>query len=212
MNTNDYSKEFIKEYGINKVTLNTLEEVITKLGYTLIKYNSVFNNEYVDKLVKGLMIKDNLENNPCFTYKTDYMSYIFVREGMQEQVLLPLLLHEIGHIYLKHMDSSLTDDPVTLECEANEFAFKVQYYVNQNRLKRKALYIVPAFLLSVLVITAIVQYHQQTQETAEIITETTSEAAVTETTTDHNENSEMLYYVTPSGKKISLRGLSSYQS
>lgn len=213
MNVN-HAKNFIKEYCVKRLDISTLETIISKLGYKLIKYSPLLNSEHVNMLIKGLSLKSELASRNCFTYKSKLASYIFVRDSLDEQELAYLLLHEIGHIYMHHIDNNATEKSDYYEHEANKFADDVKYYVNQNRIKRKALYVIPAFLLSVFVITAFVlqhknnktngyKYYQQTQETAETITETTTEAVAIETTTEHNENenSEMLYYVTPNGAK-----------
>lgn len=214
MNVN-YAKNFIKEYGVKRLDTSTLETIIPKLGYKLIKYSPLLNSERVNMLIKGLNLKSVLASRSCFTYKSKLASYIFVRDNLEEHEQIHLLLHEIGHIYMHHIDNNITDKPDYNEREANKFADDVKYYVNQNRIKRKALYAIPAFLLSVFVVATIVlqyknnksneyKYYQQTQETAETTVEATSEAVVIETATEQNKNIETLYYVTPSGKKYHL--------
>ena len=50
--------KFRKEYKINKLTLSALSEVLTKQGYTVVNYNSLYNESDVENLIKALNLSD----------------------------------------------------------------------------------------------------------------------------------------------------------
>ena len=193
----NYAKNFIKEYDVNSIDINTLGMVISKLGYNLVVYNPLFSyDDNIAVIIEGFNIDNELKNTCCFTCKSELANCIFVRDGIEEKELIHLLLHEICHIYMHHIDKNAIANAAYYEYEANKFADDVKHYVSQNRIKRKALYAVPAFLLSAVAVTAIIvlcikqnkpdefKYYQEIQETTtaitEIVTEPTTEA-VTDT-------------------------------
>lgn len=45
---------FLKEYGLQNVTLENLRSVIQKQGYTIVEYNNIFNSENVATLINAL--------------------------------------------------------------------------------------------------------------------------------------------------------------
>ncbi len=228
MNVNNYVENFIKEFDIKEIDTYTLKTIIYKLEYELIEYNPLLNNERVNTIINGLNLKEKLKNKSCFTYKSKLASYIFIRKGLAEHELIYLLLHEIGHIYMHHVDKDTTDKPEYYEHEANKFADEVKYYVSQkdikNRQKRKILHSVPTFLLSAVAVVAIVLLNkpnksdETTTATTEIIAEPSTESTtekITETATESNTEppteettevvtgggEETLYYVSASGTK-----------
>lgn len=212
MDVNNYVENFIKEFDIKAIDVYTLKTVICKLGFEILEYNPLLNNDQVNTIITGLDLKEKLKNKSCFTYKSKLASYIFIRNNLTEYELIYLLLHEIGHIYMHHVDKDITDRPEYYEHEANKFADEVKFYIKQinqdnikndmkNRKKRKALYAVPAFLLSAAAITAIVlfvkqsksdeyKYYQEIPETTTAITEIATEPiteAITEKPTEVTE-------------------------
>ncbi|MBQ8435306.1 MAG: hypothetical protein IJX24_04790 [Oscillospiraceae bacterium] len=192
-----YAKNFIKEYNISKIDIEILRTIINKLGYKLIEYNLFFNIEHTDKLVIGLELEKELRSKFCFTYKNEHMSYIFVREGIKENELILILLQELGHIYMKHLDNDVTENSSIYEFEADLFAVDVLKLVNRNK---KIRYLMPFALglvvTSLLLFTVIfvsnksgsVEYQYNNSEIA-------SEA------TASDENNTNVYYVSHSGSK-----------
>ncbi len=227
MNIN-YAKNFIKEYDVKSIDINSLDIVISKLGYNFVVYNPLFDyDDNIAAIIEGFNIDNELKNTCCFTCKSELTNCIFVSDGIEEKELVHLLLHEICHIYMHHIDKNAIANSAYYEYEANKFADDVKRYVNQNRLKRKALCKVPAFLISALIVTVVALsfkgnksdmfYYQEppviaTEQTTEPITETVTEITTestteepTESITENGESSETLYYVSSSGRKYHLK-------
>ena len=215
MNLN-YAKIFIKEYDVKSIDIDTLETIISKLGYNLVVYNSLFSyNDDVGTLIEIFSIEQRLKTECCFTCKNKFSHYIFVRDNLEENELIHLLLHEIGHIYKHHVDNNPAEKSTYYEYEANKFADDVKYYVNQNHIKRKALYAVPAFLLSALVLT-VATLNLKSNNSNEFSLPMQETQSVTETITDEPvsdipetsaeeitelEEDDKLYYVAKTGTK-----------
>ena len=62
------AKSFLKEYGLQNVTLENLRSAIQKQGYTVVEYNNIFNDENVATLINALGLEDFCEHSKGFTY------------------------------------------------------------------------------------------------------------------------------------------------
>lgn len=139
MDVSTYAKSFIQQYSINDLDYEKLSEIIQKLGYTLIEYNLLFNNELVDDIIQSLNLQNVLKDKQCFTYYNEVVKYIFLRDNLSESDKITLLLHEIGHIYLEHVTSSVIINETKFEREANEFAVLVLQLIDKHKSKKKQL-------------------------------------------------------------------------
>lgn len=232
MDVNNYVENFIKEFDIKDIDIYTLKMIISKLGYELVEYNPLLNNEHVNTIINGLNLKEELKSKSCFTYKSKLASYIFVRNSLAECELIYLLLHEIGHIYMHHVDKDTTDKSEYYEHEANKFADEVKCYINQmnqniikndikNHIKRKVLYTVSTLLLSALIFSTVMisykknesnefRFYREVQETSIATTEAITIEKSTESETKIRsepsvESDDIVYYVSSSGTKYHLR-------
>ncbi len=122
--------KFRKEYKINKLTASALSEILTKQGYTVVNFNSLYNEPDVAELINTLNLSDFVKERKGFTYADVNHRIVFVNEDLSEQEKLLVLLHEEGHIYCGHLsEKSIIGRDVIQEYEANEF---VHYMLNET--------------------------------------------------------------------------------
>ena len=58
--------KFRKEYKINKLTASALSEILTKQGYTVVNFNSLYNEPDVAELIKTLNLSDFVKERKGF--------------------------------------------------------------------------------------------------------------------------------------------------
>ena len=104
-------------------------------------------------------LKEKLTKCRAFTYKSQTIHSVFIRidPNQNEYDYNLLLLHEIGHIVLGHLDDNYLDinSNATSESEANAFVDKVLTYSVIRRYRNKiAFLIIIAAVISAILITA----------------------------------------------------------
>lgn len=92
------AKSFLKEYGLQNVTLESLRSAIQKQGYTIIEYNNIFNDENVAALIDALGLEYFCERSKGFTYADTKRRLVFLHEDLSEKEKMMILAHEEGHI------------------------------------------------------------------------------------------------------------------
>lgn len=126
MNTTEIRKRvkaFRKEFGINEVSAEALEEVLRQQGFTIIEYNPVLNDEDVTTVVHNLGLEEMISHSTGFLYVDAYYRLLFVSEKLSTPERMLVYAHEEGHYYCGHMRSNpVVGHNVTEEYEANEFA------------------------------------------------------------------------------------------
>lgn len=156
------AEDFLRQYGLSKITLDDIRRIITSQGYTIVEFNHIFNGEPVTRLIEALKLDEMVEKARGFTYADRYRRLVFVHEDLTDDEKLLVLAHEEGHIYCNHFSASpVIGRDVVEEHEANEFthyilnrgvAGKLGDFVKKNR---KVIGIVAALLAVLLVGTAI---------------------------------------------------------
>lgn len=117
------AKQFIKEFRFYAITLDSLKTIIEKQGYTIVEFNSAYNSEHTDTLIKTLKLENRIIQSRGFSYADNSFRLVFVDESLTDEEKLIVLAHEEGHIYCKHLSrSSVIGEDVLDECEANEFS------------------------------------------------------------------------------------------
>ena len=117
------AKRFLTEYNLKSVNLETLRNVLTRQGYILIEFNSIFNDPDITKLINSLGIEKAIEQSKGFTYVDQYRRLVFLNEDLSNDEKLVVLAHEMGHIYCNHFTSTpIIGKDVAEEHEANEFS------------------------------------------------------------------------------------------
>ena len=133
------AKSFLKEYGLQNVTLENLRAAIQKQGYTIVEYNNIFNDENVAALIDALGLENFCERSKGFTYADTKRRLVFLHEDLSDKEKLMILAHEEGHIYCNHLTSTpVLGRDVIEEHEANEFA---HYLLNQGELDKANLWV-----------------------------------------------------------------------
>lgn len=172
INTNAIS--FIKEYNITDLNYEKLNSIISECGYTLIEYNLLFNDEFVNEIIQSLNLEDVLREKQSATFANEAVKYVFLRKNLSKNDKITLLLHEIGHIYLEHITYNVIINDVKYEREANEFAILVLQLIEKRKSSKKQLSILlnAAIVLCVLaliisVILVIIDFTSESSESSD---------------------------------------------
>ena len=109
------AKKFQRKAG-GMPTFETAEKYINKQGYSIIIFDA--DNEEI----KLHNLTEIAKNKDSFVYETE-LKLIFIRQALDENKKLRLLLHEIGHILLEHLNNKV----LTAEEKEREAETFVQY-------------------------------------------------------------------------------------
>ncbi len=116
-------RKLIKEFGVQELKYASLRRYIESLGYTIVEYNHLANDEIISSLINALNLSDCIKTSKGFTYADQNQRIVFIHEDLSDAEKLLVLSHETGHIYLGHMSSApIIGRDVQEEYEANEFA------------------------------------------------------------------------------------------
>jgi len=136
MNSEDVKrrvKAFRREYKVEEVTLESLQEIFQKQGFMIIEYNPVINDSDVTTVIENLGLKEMIAHGNGFLYTDENYRLVFVNEKLNEEEKRILLAHEQGHYYCGHSGTkNIVGRNVQEEYEANEFA----HYLLQRRVKQ----------------------------------------------------------------------------
>lgn len=120
--------DFMKEFRVTDLYVPRICEILDKQGYTVVYFNSLYNEPNVANLIRELNLAELIKDRRGFTYADINTRIVFVNEDLSEQEKLLVLLHEEGHIYCGHLkEQSVIGRDVIQEYEANEF---VHYMLN----------------------------------------------------------------------------------
>lgn len=114
-------KEFRKEFNITSpVTLYDLKRVISIMGYEMLTYEDNAD------LIESLKIADEMKRYRTMTVHAGNNAYLVYSRKIPEFDLIFIFAHELGHIYLKHLNdhrhNGYKDTSERREEEANRFA------------------------------------------------------------------------------------------
>ena len=147
-------RRFRKELAISQPDSEALSNAAHQLGYAVIWFNQVLNEDNVQQLLESLSLTEHAAGSRGFTYADKHYRLLFVHEGLNPQETALVLAHELGHIYLGHMGSRcVIGNDVQEEFAANEFAHfllhpgpsgKFKQFLKQ---RKKALIAISAALL-----------------------------------------------------------------
>ena len=62
------ANEIIRKYQLKDVNVDSLSEIITKLGYTLVLFNKCANNDDVETILNNLNLQEYILSSRGFTY------------------------------------------------------------------------------------------------------------------------------------------------
>ena len=131
------AKSFQREFSIYSITYPALKEAVEKQGYTVVEFNHIYNEKAVACLIDALNISDAVLRSRGFTYADCNHRVVFIHEDLSDDEKLMVLAHEEGHIYCRHMNTSLIiGQDVQDEYEANEFAHYLLNPSSSSKIKR----------------------------------------------------------------------------
>lgn len=150
------AKAFIKENKLISVDYPALKSAATDMGYTIIEFNSIFNENDVETVIQNLSLGKSALKSRGFTYVSEEYRLVFVNEDLSNEEKLLVLSHELGHIVCNHFSSSpIIGNDVKEEHQANEFS---HYLLKANGFRKiKTLMSVhrKAFIASVIMLCLI---------------------------------------------------------
>lgn len=131
------AKAFIKKYALtdDKLSYAALEKIFYSLGFKIIVFNKLHNKPNVQALIDAYELQDYITSYKSFILANDFVKLLFLHEYRGEDELIHYMLHELGHIWLKHMPDNNGD---LQEREADEFAVQVKMLLKQRRKIHKA--------------------------------------------------------------------------
>ena len=167
-NIRKLAKTFIKKYKLTFIDYSVLKNIASNMGYTIIEFNSIFNEKDVETVIQNLDLSENALKSRGFTYVSAEYRLIFVNEDLNDEEKLLVLSHEIGHIVCDHFSTvPIIGIDVKDEYEANEFAHylleerlsrRIRYIVNKNK---KVTTIIMIVFLSLIATTAVIVAHKE---------------------------------------------------
>ena len=133
-NIKKLTKTFIKKYKLTVIDYSALKNTASNMGYTVIEFNSIFNEKDVETVIQNLDIGENALKSRGFTYVSAEYRLIFVNEDLNDEEKLLVLSHEIGHIVCEHFSTvPIIGNDVKDENEANEFS---HYLLEQSGFRK----------------------------------------------------------------------------
>ncbi len=156
-NIKKLTKTFIKKYKLTSIDYSALKNVANKMGYTVIEFNSIFNEKDVETVIHNLNLGENALKSRGFTYVSAEYRLVFVNEDLNNEEKLLVLSHEIGHIVCEHFSTTpIIGNDVKDEHEANEFS---HYLLKQSvfrKMKKTIASHRKAFIASVVILCLII--------------------------------------------------------
>lgn len=133
---------FIKKHDLRQITYDSLKCAAEDMGYTVIEFNSSYNESNVQTVINNLGLQDAVIQSKGFTYINNKYRLIFVNESLNEEEKQLVLSHELGHILCGHFNTgSVIGKDVRDEFEANEFS----HYLLKRDIGQKFRYFVRAY-------------------------------------------------------------------
>ncbi len=129
---------FIEKYGLTKdtLTVSKLREIIESLDFSVVDYRSnVKNDSDVSALLDKTQATELHLYTKSFIYYTPEEKYVFLCMEMSADDTIDVLLHELGHIYLDHLDTDGIVHNTSIQKEREAFFFS--QYIQQRCRKGK---------------------------------------------------------------------------
>jgi len=127
----DTARQFIKSKHITDETLSSLpclEDLIKNYGYKIYRYTDN------DDTVAAVGAADIAKTSLAFTVNTARLKCVFIRTGVSDVEARQLLLHELSHILLGHLNCDVSERTDYVleqqEIEANLLVQEIKQRVN----------------------------------------------------------------------------------
>lgn len=153
MNVRKDAKELVKEYNLYKLSYRTLEDILDDLGFVIVRFDK--RDKDIVVLFNSLKLDEATKSKKCFTYVCEQYRQVYLSEYLSSEEYIFMLLHEIGHIKMKHILKGHTYCDELDEKEAHEFAFAVLQYIDRKNKRKKVNHILSNVLLSIFAVGTI---------------------------------------------------------
>lgn len=147
------ANNFVREHGITAKVLGSsefLSSVAEKESYCVYRYD-----DENDRLIRALNAESLCRTNIAFSFCQGDMRCIFIKSDVPDKAAAKLLLHELAHIRLHHLDKcEITSSAI--ENDADVFVNYVRARVSGNiRQTRRMIAAVAVFLAAAVIIYAV---------------------------------------------------------
>lgn len=172
------------------ITFESLKDYAQQLGFSILFYNSPAGVA----AIKAYELSSLVQTREAFTLDAEIKA-IFISQNVDENKMLFLILHELGHIELGHTAEFSQKDPYVAEMEASTFAYKV---LNPRR---------KGFSVSVLCATAITAFLIGLLFSFVPINQSAISAPsrVETVTKKYQQKTGQIFYITENGSKYHLK-------
>lgn len=184
--------KFICDNDLQSLNYSILENALDRLGFDIIRFNK--KDPETIAMFRALKLNDSTIHEDCFTYVNGTSRHIFLAKYLSEKEYVFMLLHEIGHIELKHLIQDNTYVGSLNEVEANEFAFEVKRHIRHIKISRRInkilVFLIAGAILYYSAWKILKNYNTSNSSSFSDVQSSFTDLAVDE-----------IFYVTPSGKK-----------
>lgn len=192
------AEKFISQNGLNASNIlsqQKLKEIAVKMGFKVYRPKS-----RDDEIIETLKIGDVFEKQSVFSYAKGNIKYIFVDNTISELAAAEMMLHEIAHIYLGHLEKSQFPADSD-EAEANMFVSEVKAIVyGQHRKVYILSSIIVAMSVLILMMSLHIAYTTSLNIQQEMLPASNSEV-VTSFNADVSDTAAQSVFVTKNGTK-----------
>lgn len=151
--------ELIKDCDMHKsIGVTEAKEIIGTLGYTIVYYE--IGDEGSEAILRKIGKLEYAETQSCFSYQDESKKIVFLRKFQTSKEEYFVLTHEIGHLYLGHLNDSgfCPDSDVVKEEEAQRFSLYLRSYqgmVTKRRLRRPSVVSIICFVSTLVGVIAL---------------------------------------------------------
>ena len=192
----------------NKIDLETIKNVLRSKGCAVLFYDPDEGN----RILCEYKLEEYARAVEAFTFKKDEMRIVFVRSKVSCEDKLYLLLHEVGHVILRHAEkSALISNSRLQDFEADTFAYTVLNPPKHGKLTALTAWILTMTLCFASGFFYALRVQTAPESTYEKANEETFQTApagiyrnISEETNQTPAGKEELVYITKTGKKYHL--------
>lgn len=187
------ARKFITKDLKRNLDFESVEKYLNKIGYIVLFYDESESSEIIQKYD----LVEYSKSCNAFTINDEDIKVVFINTKLSSQDMLYAVLHEVGHILLKHLDCrTVTANRNLQEIEADAFAYQVLYPQKDMRLFNTL-----TICFAILCIILGICFANDHKERASVSQTTVSTSVPTTVPTIAAENQSDIVYVTPSGTK-----------
>ena len=123
------ARRFMNRDLNRQLSFDSVEKYLRKAGFLILFYDDKENTDIIERY----NLLEYSKGCDGFTINDEFDKYIFIRKTLSSQDMLYTLLHETGHIVLKHLDCNRTTTNKHIqEIEADAFAYGVLNNTKSN--------------------------------------------------------------------------------